>query len=210
MQAVCRAIPGARGSSRSTARRRPCPRSTPAKSAQSTNGTTAIPMTETASRKHTGPASSRTSRPTAKAVSGFSASVSAHARTGWWKRRLRTRYTRKKMPTMPQTHGRSGTMSRPQSSPRVIHGTMASSRPPNVAGPDDDLLAAGHEFRRGVERAGHDHEIPANPWRRTRRGAAADDNQRAVDRRRCLPAALCRTRRRRRGRRGLQSSRCRR
>ena len=51
-------------------------------SAATTNGTTAIPTTETASRTHTGPVSSSTRRPTANAVSGRSSNVRTQARTG--------------------------------------------------------------------------------------------------------------------------------
>ena len=104
-------------------------------SAATTNGTTARPTTETASSTHTGPVSSITRRPTANAVSGRSSNVRTQARIGSWKIRFRMRYTRNDRPTMRHTHGKSGTMRRPQSSPRVIHGTSASSRPPKMLAP---------------------------------------------------------------------------
>jgi hypothetical protein len=67
---------------------RPIHRATPtfpmiqaATSAQITNGTTAMPTIDTASRKDTGPVSTSTSRPAANVVSGLAASVSATAPT---------------------------------------------------------------------------------------------------------------------------------
>ena len=64
---------------------------------------------------------------------------------------------------MPQTHGRSGTIGRPQSNPRVIHGTMPSSVPPSAPGPMTMCSTSGHEVRRAVEAASHHDHIPADP-----------------------------------------------
>ena len=77
---------------------RPIHRATPtfpmiqaATSAQITNGTTAMPIIDTASRKDTGPVSRSTSRPAANVVSGLAASVSATAPTDRLKVRFSTR-----------------------------------------------------------------------------------------------------------------------
>ena len=77
---------------------RPIHRATPtfprihaANSAQITNGMTATPTIETASRKHTGPVSRSTSRPAANAVSGLAAKVSATAPTDRLKIRFNPR-----------------------------------------------------------------------------------------------------------------------
>ena len=42
-----------------------------------------------------------------------------------------------------QTHRRSGTIGRPNSSPRVSHGTMPVSRAPSDAVPIDDVIRRG-------------------------------------------------------------------
>src|SRR4029453_1283520 len=97
----------------------------PTNRAQSTNGTTAIPITDTVSSRHTGPAGSNTSTPTTNVVIGFWARFSVESRTGPPSSRPTARYTMKTMPTMTHTHRNWGTMGRPHSRPPVIHGTKA-------------------------------------------------------------------------------------
>ena len=94
-------------------------------SAQITNGTTAMPITDTASSRHTGPASSITSRPVMKAENGVARSVAVAVRTGASNTVLSSRFSRKKTSATVQTHGKPGTIGRPHNSPWVSHGTMS-------------------------------------------------------------------------------------
>ena len=104
-------------------------------SAQSTNGMTAIPTTDTASSTHTGPASNMTSRPVMNVDSGVARKVVVAARTGASNMKFRSRLMRKKTSATVQTHPSHGTIGRASSSPCVSHGTMPRSRAPRPAVP---------------------------------------------------------------------------
>ena len=96
--------------------------------AHSTNGTTAMPITEAARINETGPVRSKTSRPTRNVVKGLAATASAHVRTLPRKSSARAIEARNVKPTMAHTHDSRGTIGRPRSRPSVSHGTMACSR----------------------------------------------------------------------------------
>ncbi len=111
------------------------PMTAPTSSAQKTNGMIATPMTEMARTRQIGPANSRTSSPVMNADTGVAASVVADARTGPWNTTLTNRLIRKNTAAIVHTHARPGTIGRPRSSPRVIHGTSPRSRVPSAALP---------------------------------------------------------------------------
>ncbi len=153
----------------------------PRKSAHSTNGTTAMPITDTVSSRHTGPASSSTSRPVTNVVIGRSASFSVESRTGPFSSRPMTRYTTKTIATTTHTQRR---LRDDGPSPQQPAGDPWHERVERVAQTlraDHDVLSERREPRGRVDDAADDHEISAHARFGLDEGASADDHERAVE-----------------------------
>ena len=153
------------------------PRIPPMNSAAITNGTTARPTTDTASSTHTGPVSSITRRPTANAVSGRSSNVRTQARIGSGNTDSGEIHEERQTDDAP--HPRQvGNDGRPQNSPRVIHGTSSSRRPPKMLAPITMCWPPGENPGRRVEAPPPTNEVRADlgaarpSWRCRRRPPA--------------------------------------
>ena len=180
------------GCSRDSWRRmlRPIHRATPtfpmiqaATSAQITNGTTAMPTIDTASRKDTGPVSSehqQAGRECGQRPGGQRLGDCADGPVeGEIQHQVDEEYGADNPPDPGQARHDRAPPQQPAAQPRE----QAFKPCAEVTRPDDNVLASGHESDRRVHRARNDDQVPANHGTGHHRRAAADDDERAVDRR---------------------------
>ena len=107
----------------------------PEASAQNTNGTTAMPTTDTVSNRQTGPARSSTSRPTVNVAQRLLHQRLGTGAHGPIEDEIQCQGDEKKKRDDAPYPAQARHDGPPQSSPLVTQGTNASSLPPNAPGP---------------------------------------------------------------------------
>ncbi len=159
-------------------------------SAHDRKGITMIPTTEIARIVTMGAKSSSDSMPTTAVASGRVASVLAAAVTALGNATAITTLSSSTIPTIVQTHGRPGTITRPHSKPRVNHGRDVAHRLTELGRADHHVLTAWRETRRRLERAADNGEIMLEPGAGHDRDHATDDDNLSLDHSRGLEAQV--------------------